>query len=318
MGDASRGSRRRAGRRARDEALADRAAILDQLLEADGPVPMHKLVGVGGRGLSGQVLESDVRWLESLPRVRVGPGPDGSVVGLEPPEGDWWRPKETRAERAAKRAVAEAALREAAGCHSVVLDAGSTCARVLEAASREHRGPQLRVITNNIAALRFADPKGVWVEVVGGLYVPDDEACVPVGLDLPADCDFDCVILGVSAVSAGDGAVQLYGDSSDEAHYKKRLVERALRPPEGGPQRRLVILADGLKIGGRDRHLIESLTCGGLRGDLHEACTLITEALGDLETTRGESAKTGREAHQEQIAELRKVIKVVETRIPDE
>ena len=186
-------------------------------------------------------------------------------LGFEPPVG-------TRAEvlTAEKERIAKAALALLPPEGSILLDAGTTTAR-LAAALPEDR--ELTVVTNALdIAVTLAQQHNLTVLVLGGRVRSRTLAAVDVwALDALKDTFVDVAFLGTNGISAERG---LTTPDPTEAAVKRAMIAAS---------RRSVVLGDHTKVG--TDHLIRF-------GDLDQIDTFVTDAGLDLELT-GELEATG-------------------------
>lgn len=165
-------------------------------------------------------------------RVHGGAVPASSLSVIESGIGE-----RDRANTAAKDAIAAAALQQLPPPGSVViLDAGSTTARLAAILPRDHR---LTVATHAVSvAARIAGLPHIELHLLPGRVRPMTHAAV--GPDTVAalhDLRADLAFLATNGISAGFG---LTTPDRDEAATKRAIV---------GAARRTVVLADSSKIG---------------------------------------------------------------------
>lgn len=186
-------------------------------------------------------------------------------LGFEPPVG-------TRAQVriAEKERIAKAALALLPREGSILLDAGTTTAR-LAAALPEDR--ELTVVTNALdIAVTLAQQHNLTVLVLGGRVRSRTLAAVDVwALDALKDTFVDVAFLGTNGISAERG---LTTPDPTEAAVKRAMIAAS---------RRSVVLGDHTKVGAD--HLIRF-------GDLDQIDAFVTDAGLDLELT-GELEATG-------------------------
>lgn len=165
-------------------------------------------------------------------RVHGGAVPASSLSVIESGVGE-----RDRANTAAKDAIAAAALHQLPPPGSVIiLDAGSTTARLAAILPRDHR---LTVVTHAVpVAARLAGLPHIELHLLPGRVRPTTHAAV--GTDTVAalhDLRADLAFLATNGISAGFG---LTTPDRDEAATKRAIV---------GAGRRTVVLADSSKIG---------------------------------------------------------------------
>lgn len=137
---------------------------------------------------------------------------------------------------AEKERIAKAALAELGGAGTVLLDAGTTTARLAELLPVDR---ELTVVTNALPiAVALSARPSTTVLVVGGRVRPRTMACVDAtALAQLADLHVDVAFLGANGVSAARG---LTTADPAEAAVKRAMV---------GCARRAVVLADRSKVG---------------------------------------------------------------------
>lgn len=171
--------------------------------------------------------------------------------------------------RAEKERIAKAALSELPVEGSILLDAGTTTARLAEAmpANRD-----LIVVTNSLPiALTLSVRPGLTVRLVGGRVRGRTQAVVDDwALRVLGDTYVDVAFVGTNGITVERG---LTTPDPAEAAVKRAMV---------GAARRVVVLADHTKVGAE--HFARF-------GDLEDVDVLITDAgLGTAETARLETA----------------------------
>jgi len=186
-------------------------------------------------------------------------------LGFEPAVG-------TRAEvlTAEKERIAKAALALLPREGSILLDAGTTTARLAEALPEDR---ELTVVTNALdIAVTLAHRPNLTVLALGGRVRSRTLAAVDVwALDALKDTFVDVAFLGTNGISAERG---LTTPDPTEAAVKRAMI---------GAARRSVVLGDHTKVGAD--HLIRF-------GDLEQVDTFVTDAGLDLELA-GELEATG-------------------------
>jgi DeoR family fructose operon transcriptional repressor len=134
-----------------------------------------------------------------------------------------------------KRRIAEAAVQELEGASTILLDAGSTTARLAELLPHDR---ELTVVTNALPiAMALGVRNDITVHLLGGRLRPRTLATVDhVALATLADLCVDVAFLGANGVSIARGFTTA---DPAEAAVKRAMV---------GAARRAVVLADASKI----------------------------------------------------------------------
>ncbi|MCQ4212171.1 MULTISPECIES: DeoR/GlpR family DNA-binding transcription regulator [Streptomyces] len=135
-----------------------------------------------------------------------------------------------------KDRIAQAALAELPAEGSVILDAGSTVARLAAALPLESR---LTVVTHSLpTAARLADHPGIQLHLVGGRVRHRTRAAVDAwALRAYGEIRADVVFLAANGFAAGAGLTT------------PDLAEAAVKRAAAGAARRVVLLADSAKHG---------------------------------------------------------------------
>ncbi|WP_019819162.1 DeoR/GlpR family DNA-binding transcription regulator [Saccharomonospora saliphila] len=212
-------------------------------------------------GLTTETIRRDMSVLERhglLRRVHGGAIPV-ERLGFEPGLAD-----RDEVRTAEKERIAKAALAELPAEGAVLLDAGTTTARMAEAWPAER---ELTVVTNSvpIAGSLVTRPRTT-VLIVGGKVRGRTMASVEDwALRSLADTRVDVAFVGTNGLTAGHG---LSTPDSSEAAVKRAMIAAA---------RRVVVLADHTKIG---------TDCLVRFGTLSEVDVLVTDNGLDADTAR--------------------------------
>lgn len=134
-----------------------------------------------------------------------------------------------------KRRIAEAAVNELEGASTILLDAGSTTARLAELLPHDR---ELTVVTNALPiAMALGGRSDITVHLLGGRLRPRTLATVDhVALATLADICVDVAFLGANGVSTARGFTTA---DPAEAAVKRAMI---------GAARRAVVLADASKV----------------------------------------------------------------------
>jgi DeoR family transcriptional regulator, fructose operon transcriptional repressor len=243
----------------------ERQARIVAVARADGRVEVTRLAAE--LDVTPETVRRDLTALERqglLRRVHGGAIPI-ERLGFEPAVG-------TRAEvlTAEKDRIARVALTLLPEEGSILLDAGTTTARLAEALPRDR---ELTIVTNALdIAVTLAHRPNLTVLALGGRVRSRTLAAVDAwALDALRDTFVDVAFLGTNGISAERG---LTTPDPTEAAVKRAMI---------GAARRSVVLGDRTKVGAD--HLIRF-------GDLDQIDTFVTDSGLDLELA-GELEATG-------------------------
>lgn len=110
--------------------------------------------------------------------------------------------------------------------------------------------PEQTVVTGSLTTASLLGTRPVRVVVLGGTVRHDELTCVgPVAASTLARFRFDLAVIGAGGLSARWGITEL---SEDEAEVQRVAIERS---------RRIVVIADGTKIGAELTAVVSPATC---------------------------------------------------------
>ncbi len=211
----------------------ERQQAMAQLIGQEGRLSVVQLAGTFE--VTTETVRRDLSSLERIGlvrRVHGGAVPSSSLTVIESALGE-----RDQANTSAKDAIAVAALGQLPPPASVVvLDAGSTTARLAAVLPREHR---LSVVTHAVpVAARLAGQPHIELHLLPGRVRPTTHAAVgPDTVAALAELRADVAFVATNGLSADFG---LTTPDRDEAATKRAIVACA---------RRTVVLADSSKIG---------------------------------------------------------------------